>query len=204
MIRPRPAPIAARIAISRLRTVARTSSRFATLAHAISRTKVDRAEQHPQRRPDVADDDLLHRLDAEAGLAAERVRERLAELGRRLLQLRVRGRERDARLEAAGGEEEVPLHRAVRIDLKRQPEIRRPDRRLDGFGVERAEHADDFVGLAVQRELAADDRRVAAEAPLPEPFAQHDDVSAVRQIFVGGRTSALRRPARRTAERSRR
>ena len=40
MIRPRPAPMAARIVISRLRTVARTSSRFATFAHAISRTKL--------------------------------------------------------------------------------------------------------------------------------------------------------------------
>ena len=40
MIRPRPAPIAARTAISRLRPVARTSSRFATLAQAISSTKL--------------------------------------------------------------------------------------------------------------------------------------------------------------------
>jgi hypothetical protein len=40
MIRPRDPPIAARIAISRLRPVARTSSRFATFAHAISRTKL--------------------------------------------------------------------------------------------------------------------------------------------------------------------
>ena len=39
MIRPRPAPIAERIAISRRRAVARTSSRFATLAQAMSRTK---------------------------------------------------------------------------------------------------------------------------------------------------------------------
>src|SRR5437762_2346956 len=38
MMRPRPAPIAARIAISRRRPVARTSSRFATFAHAISST----------------------------------------------------------------------------------------------------------------------------------------------------------------------
>ena len=39
-IRPRPAPIAARMAISRFLAVARTSSRFATLAHAISSTKL--------------------------------------------------------------------------------------------------------------------------------------------------------------------
>ena len=40
MIRPREPPIAARIAISRRRPVARTSSRFATFAHAMSSTKL--------------------------------------------------------------------------------------------------------------------------------------------------------------------
>ena len=40
MRRPRPAPIAARIAISRRRPVARTSSRLATLAQAMSSTKL--------------------------------------------------------------------------------------------------------------------------------------------------------------------
>ena len=40
MMRPRPAPIAARIAISRRRPVARTSSRLATFAHAMSSTKL--------------------------------------------------------------------------------------------------------------------------------------------------------------------
>ena len=143
----------------------------------------DRAQQHPQRRSDVADDDLLHRRDAEAALAAQRVRKRLAELLRGLLQLRGGGGERDARFQAAGGQEEMALHHAVRIDLKRQPDIRRARRRLDGFGIERAQHADHFVRLAVERQLAADDRRVAAEAALPEPFAQDDDVAAVRQVF---------------------
>jgi hypothetical protein len=38
MMRPQPAPMAARIAISRFRPVARTSSRLATFARAISRT----------------------------------------------------------------------------------------------------------------------------------------------------------------------
>ena len=39
-MRPRPAPSAARTAISRCRAVARASSRFATFAHAISSTSV--------------------------------------------------------------------------------------------------------------------------------------------------------------------
>ena len=40
MMRPRPAPIAARMAISRRLPMARASRRLATFAHAISRTKL--------------------------------------------------------------------------------------------------------------------------------------------------------------------
>ena len=57
--RARPAPSAARIAISLRRASARVKSRLPTLAHAISRTSADGAEQHHQRRADVADDQLL-------------------------------------------------------------------------------------------------------------------------------------------------
>ena len=173
-MRPRPAPIAARIAISRLRTVARTSSRLATFAQAMSRTKVDRAQQHPQRRPHVADDDLLQRLRRRSRPA----RPARSETPRgtpsaACCSCAVAGGERDARLQAAGGDEEVPLHRAVRIDLKRQPDVRRAGRRLDGLGVER---------VPARRSLRAARRssdsvrpttaRIAAEAPLPEAFAQ--------------------------------
>ena len=49
-----------------------------------------RADQHPQRAADVANDDVLHRIEAERGLAAERGREHLAEFRRRLAQLRLR------------------------------------------------------------------------------------------------------------------
>ena len=50
-IRPRLAPSAARIASSCCRPSARTSSRLATFAHAISSTMPIVAHQHPQRRP---------------------------------------------------------------------------------------------------------------------------------------------------------
>ena len=89
-----------------------------------------------------------------------------------------------------GDGEEVALHRAVRIDLERQPEIGWPGLRLDGLGVERAEHADDVVRLAVQRQRAADDGAVAAEAPFPEALAQDDDAAAIRQVFVRGEGAA--------------
>ncbi len=49
------------------------------------------------------------------------------------------------------------------------------------------EHADDFVRLAVQRQLAADDGRIAAEAAPPEAFAQDGDTPAVRQILGRGK-----------------
>ena len=64
--RPRPAPSAARIAISLRRPSARVNSRLPTLAQAISSTSADRAEQHDQRRADVADDHVLQRHDRRA------------------------------------------------------------------------------------------------------------------------------------------
>ena len=40
-------------------------------------------------------------------------------------------------------------------------------------------HADDLVAAAVELDRPADDRRVTAEAPLPQPVAQQDDGGAV-------------------------
>ena len=58
-MRPRLAPSAVRTAISRRRAVPRASSRLAMFAHAISRTAADRAEQHDQPEPVVADQHVL-------------------------------------------------------------------------------------------------------------------------------------------------
>ena len=52
--RQRPAPSATRMASSRSRETARASIRLATLAHAISSTRRDGAQQQPQRGPHVA------------------------------------------------------------------------------------------------------------------------------------------------------
>ena len=82
MMRPREPPSAARIAISRLRPVARTSSRFATFAQAISRHEPDGADQHEQRLPHVAHEHLADRLHAETALRAERVLESRLEVRR--------------------------------------------------------------------------------------------------------------------------
>ncbi len=53
-IRPRPAPTAARIAISRVRAVAFASNRVATLAQAISRTKLTAPSSRYKRHPHIA------------------------------------------------------------------------------------------------------------------------------------------------------
>ena len=89
MIRPRPAPIAARMATSRLRAVARTSSRFATLAQAIRRTNATAALRIKQRRPRVPDEDLLQTFDAEAVVLLQRCRELRAKVLCRQLQPRL-------------------------------------------------------------------------------------------------------------------
>ena len=69
---PRPDPSAARIAISRWRTVPRTSSRFATFMHAMSSTSVaspsmDPRMQRHQRREEAHRDRTRQRLGDHAG-----------------------------------------------------------------------------------------------------------------------------------------
>ena len=62
-------------------------------------------------------------------------------------------------------------------------------------------HADDRADCVVEPELAAEDARIAAELPLPEPVAQHDDrlgaSAAHRRRSACGRGAAAR-PSRRT------
>jgi hypothetical protein len=103
------------------------------------------------------------------------------------LKLRVRRLERHAWLEPPGSEEEVPLHDAVRIDLKRQEDIRRSSRPLYGFRIESSEHADNFVRLSVQRDGAADGALITAESTFPEALAQHRDPAASRDVFGGSK-----------------
>ncbi len=46
-------------------------------------------------------------------------------------------------------------------------------------------HADDRPDRVVEPQLPADDRRVAAELPLPEAIAEHDDRLGARRAVVG-------------------
>ena len=47
------------------------------------------------------------------------------------------------------------------------------------------QHADDGVGIALEPDVPADDRRIGAD-PVPEPMRQHDQVRATRADFVRG------------------
>src|SRR4029450_1793093 len=86
-------------------------------------------------------------------------------------------------LEATRRGEEISLHRAVGIDLKGQPYVRRADRRLNSSGVERPKHADDFVRLTVEQDAASDGVRIAAESPSPEAVAEDNSEAAGRPVF---------------------
>ena len=61
-MRPRPAPMAARMASSRDRAASRASSRLATFAHAMKSTSDHRRQQHEQPRAVVADDEVAQHL----------------------------------------------------------------------------------------------------------------------------------------------
>src|SRR5262249_15886400 len=45
-------------------------------------------------------------------------------------------------------------------------------------------HADDRVGIIVDRNALACDGRIGAESPLPQPLAQDHDALAIRRIFL--------------------
>ena len=154
MMRPREPPIAARMAISRRRPVARTSSRLATLAQAISSTKLTAPPSTSSDCRTLLTSTSRIGSDAEAAVRAERVRKlALVVLGGRR-DPRLRLLERDARLQPAGRLEVVALVGRVRRELERRPDLRlRPE-----LGeVEFAEDADDRVGLAAERDRFADD-----------------------------------------------
>ena len=57
----------------------------------------------------------------------------------------------------------------------------------------RRQHADDFERVAVERDRAADDRRIGAEAPPPQRIAEQDDAVAADGFLLGAEIAAERR-----------
>ena len=102
MMRPRPAPMAARIASLTPADARPDEQQVGHIRACDQQDEGDRPQQHPERRPDIAHHDFLHRLNAEAGLRAHGIGIGAAKFAGSELQVRVGGRERDARLEAAG------------------------------------------------------------------------------------------------------
>jgi hypothetical protein len=96
----------------------------------------------------------------------------------------------DAPLEPRDRREIVIVPGHLRRKRQRNPEIRRPPVEL---AVPR-EHADDGVGIAIQQDVAADERRIGAEQVQPQPMADHRHFLAPRLIFVPGEGPPERRP----------
>ena len=123
MMRPRPAPMAERMAISRRRPVARTSSRLATLAQAISRTRPTAPDQHVERGADVGDQLLAQAADVEGLLLVQHLRVFLLVLLGRDLQAGGGLCDRHAGLQLAGDLEVVALIAGVGIELEGDPDV---------------------------------------------------------------------------------
>ena len=159
-----------------------------------------RAHQNPQRRSHVAHDHLLQCLDAEPDLWRQRLRKRLTEFGGSGRKLRGAAFDGDSRLQSSSRREEIPLHGAVGIDLERQPDLRCADRRLDGGRIERSQHADDLVRLAVEQDRAPDHARVTAKSTLPETVAEHHGEPTAGPIFFRREGAAVDRGGAKEAE----
>ena len=198
-MRPRAAPSAARIAISRWRPVARTSSRLATFAQAISSTKPTApsstsSDVGASSRRDVAD--RLRRrscpsVRAPSGTCA---RKSCADAPSRALRLL----QRDAGLQPAQRLEVVPLIGAC-WDRTGTASRSAASGRTPGSRTS-SEHADDGVRLAAERDRLADDVGIARRNASPrDRVADHRDARSARTVFVGGEACARGRPARRTA-----
>ena len=144
----------------------------------------DRAREHEQRRPHVADEHVLDALHAERLVLTDGVRKSRAEFVGRGLEPRVRLLDRDARLQARRGPEIVSLIGRVPIELERDPDLRRRPA-PPVFDVEgRAEDADHGIRLVAERDRASHDGRIAAEPPRPQAVAEHGNGAAPRTILL--------------------
>src|SRR6185369_12742861 len=71
---------------------------------------------------------------------------------------------------------ELVLSRLIRDEKIRRPECKLKIRR---------QHTDHGVALAVERERASNDSRIAAEASLPHAVSQHRDSWTILRVFAG-------------------
>ncbi len=144
--------------------------------------QADGAGEHHEGLSSVSHQHVADRVDREAAVRAERVRILALVLVRGCRNPRLCLLERNARRQASGRLEVVPLVGGVCRNLERDP-----DRRRGAVfrKIEVAEHADDGVGLAAQRDGLADRIVSAIEPGLPEQLAEHHDPLGVRHVFSG-------------------
>ena len=173
---PRLAPIAARTASSRLRPAARTTSRLATLAHAISSTNATApisdtivGRTSPTRSSNIGID-----VKVQAGGLLDR--EMLAQVGRDVVDLDLRLVGAHAGLEPADhAVEHVVAVGGVDVDPRRGPHLRRAlgvdagrQQQLEAW----RQDADDARAPVAELDVLADDGLIAAETPQPERVTQ--------------------------------
>src|SRR3970282_1625924 len=101
--------------------------------------------------------------DAESGILTEPAWELDSIVGSRRREPGLRLPERHARHEPPGGLEIMPLVVRVRVELKRDPDLRR---RTELPKVELAEHADDLEGFTAEGDRFAHDVGVAVETQI--------------------------------------
>ena len=129
-------------------------------------------EQQPHRGTDRFSDIPNERLHVDAQIAVG-LRILPSEIGRDGAHLCARLRERDAWAEP--GNASITKIRAI-AELLRRVVQRFPQFVVAAEVVEFRRHdADDFSVVAVQADFAIEDTGIAAETPLPERVAQHDD-----------------------------
>src|SRR6185437_15561138 len=134
----------------------------------------DGSEKHREQRLGAANVDVLQPVDAEAFVLVQRLREFRSKAGGRSGEARLGLGEGDAGLDPSRGGEVVALIDAVRVELERQPDVRRVAkvRRVEA----RRRDADDDIRIAAQRDRLADDVAVRCEAAGPPSVRQYGNV----------------------------
>ena len=190
----RPAPSAARTAISPRRLESLARIRFATFAQTMSSRKPTAAEIISSAGRTVVTSCSCAAIEprAPAGVAV-RIGRREAAGDERHLALRLL--ERDAVGQPADDVQRARLARAavavVGIETERRPDVDVAARRKIELG---RHDADNGVGDGVELNLPADRARRAAEVPLPERAAQDGDAGRRRERLPRRRTCARASP----------
>ena len=192
-MRRRPAPSADRTASSRMRTVARASSRLATLAQQMRSTNPTTPRNSidvSRRSLPMIESCIRSSVTPRPLLVCGNSRARPSATAPRSACGRL---DRHARLHASDHLEHVGGAGAWR---KVDERPHRPDAALP-HQLEVLRHdADHGAERPVEADLAADDARIGVEAGAPERLAHHDHVGALGLVVCGERPAGNRRDAK--------